>query len=51
MQPYFKRFLRNFDYPLFFTFLILYLIWSCHDLQFEYGVGRRSIRLGARPFF
>ena len=41
MQTYLKRFLRYFDFPLFFTYLLLMFIWTCHDLQFEYGVGGR----------
>ena len=32
MHTYSKRFLRNFDFPLFFTYLFLMFIWSGYDL-------------------
>ena len=32
MKTYFKRFFKNFDYPLFFTYSIINFIWTYHDL-------------------
>ena len=32
MKTYIKRILRNFDFPLFFTYLVLMFVWACHDL-------------------
>ena len=51
MKTYFKRFLRNFDYPLFFAFLMLTLfgLVMIYSASMVWAVSQYE--LGTRPFF